>query len=303
MHADDEAIGPTTAAATDPTDRPAVTTRMVALPGGLRLHTAVAGAGPTVLLVHGFPQTWWCWRHVIGLLARDHLVIAPDYRGAGGSDRPAAGYDKRTMAADLRALVVALTGAPPDHVIGHDLGAMVAAAYALDDPSLSSLTLVDAPIPGTSTWATIAANPRIWHFGFHANVDLAAALVTGRERLYIEEFVRVRIGRTAAVTAADLDEYARAYARPGALHAAFRAYEAFGADAEHNAPRLATPLDVPTLTVGGSLSTSGPLMGATGREVSRRHTDVRIEGAGHWIPEEAPAELVAAWRTWRASLA
>ena len=272
---------------------------MVALPSGLRLHTAVAGSGPVVLLVHGFPQTWWCWRHVIDLLATDRLVIAPDVRGAGLSDRPATGYDKRTMADDLHELVGCLTDAPVTHVIGHDLGAMVAVAYAIAHPELRSLTLVDAPIPGTATWAPIAANPRIWHFGFHSNVDLAARLVTGNERLYIEEFVRVRIGNTAAIGDAELDEYAAAYRRPGALRAAFSAYAAFETDAAHNAEHLREPLDVPTLTVGGTLSTSGPLMAATGAEVSRRHTNVSVADAGHWIPEEAPDALVDAWRRWQ----
>lgn len=274
--------------------------RMVVLPSGVRLHTAVAGDGPVVVLIHGFPQTWRCWRHVIPLLARDHLVVAPDYRGAGLSDRPADGYDKHTMAGDLHDLVAAITDRPIEHVIGHDLGAMVAVAYALAHPDLHSLTLVDAPVPGTATWEPIASNPRIWHFGFHRNVDLAAQLVTGNERLYIEEFVRVRIGNAGAITSSDIDEYVRAYQRPGALRAAFSAYAAFDIDAAHNRAMLAEPLDVPTLTVGGTLSTSGPLMAATGAEVSRQHTNVSVAGAGHWIPEEAPEALVEAWRTWRA---
>lgn len=272
---------------------------MVVLPSGLRMHAAIAGRGPVVLLIHGFPQTWWCWRHVIPLLAVDHLVIAPDSRGAGLSDRPAGGYDKHTMAGDLHELAAAVTDQPVEHVIGHDLGAMVAVAYALEHRDLRSLTLVDAPIPGTDTWAPIASNPRIWHFGFHANVDLAAQLVSGNERLYIEEFVRVRIGNAAAISTADLDEYTAAYRRPGALRAAFSTYAAFDVDAAHNRQRLATPLDVSTLTVGGTLSTSGPLMGATGAEVSRHHTNVSIPGAGHWIPEEAPVAFVDAWRNWR----
>ena len=283
---------------TDHAEPGGITRRMVALPSGLRLHTAFGGAGPVVLLIHGFPQTWWCWRHVVDLLAVDHFVIAPDYRGAGLSDRPLGGYDKRTMAADLHELAAQLADAPVEHVIGHDIGAMVAAAYAMDHPELRSLALVDAPIPGTDTWARIASNPRVWHIPFHANVDLAARLVSGNERLYVEEFVRTRIGDTTKVSADDIELYANAYSRPGALRAAFSAYAAIEGDAAHNRERLATKLDVPTLTVGGTLSTSGPLMAAAGDEISTRHTNITIDGAGHWIPEEAPHALVDAWRGW-----
>ncbi len=272
---------------------------MIVLPTGLRLHAAIAGTGPVVLLIHGFPQTWWCWRHVIPMLARDHLVIAPDLRGAGMSDRPIDGYDKHTMADDLHELAAAVTDQPVEHVIGHDLGAMVAVAYALAHRDIGSLTLIDAPIPGTDTWEPIASNPRIWHFGFHRNVDLATQLVTGNERLYIEEFVRARIGKAAAIGREEIDEYVRSYQRPGALRAAFSTYAAFDEDAAHNRALLAERLEVPTLTVGGTLSTSGPLMASTGAEVSSRHTNVSIPGAGHWIPEEAPAALVEAWRSWR----
>lgn len=276
---------------------------MVSLPGGLRLHTAVAGDGPVVLLIHGFPQTWYCWRHVIPLLAVDHRVIAPDYRGAGLSDRPLHGYDKRTMARDLVELVRQVAGTTVDHVIGHDIGAMVAAALAVEHPELRSLTLVDAPIPGTDTWDRIAANPRVWHLAFHANVDIAQQLVSGNERLYIEEFVRVRIGDPSAITDDDLDVYAAAYRRPGALRAAFSAYAAIPDDALRHRASSADRLAVPTLTVGGSESTSGPLMAAAGDEVSTHHRNVTVEGAGHWIPEEAPNALVEAWRMWQQQLA
>ncbi len=277
--------------------------RVVALANGLRLHAAFAGEGPVVVLIHGFPQTWYCWRHVIDLLAVDHFVVAPDYRGAGMSDRPMDGYDKRTMAADLHALVGELTDAPVEHVIGHDLGAMIAAAWAMDHPDLRSLTLVDAPVPGTDTWDTVASNPRVWHVAFHANVDLAARLVSGNERLYVEEFVRARIGDPSAFTSDDIEHYADAYRRPGALRAAFSAYAAIERDAAHNRERLRTLLDVPTLTVGGTLSTSGPLMAVAGAQVSSRHTNVTIDGAGHWIPEETPEAFVDAWRSWQRRLA
>lgn len=287
---------------TDPSPT-GVRQQIVSLSNGVRLHTAVAGRGPVVLLVHGFPQTWHCWRHVIGLLAVDHTVIAPDYRGAGLSDRPLDGYDKQTMAADLAELVEQVAGAPVTHVIGHDIGAMVAAAFAIDHPELRSLTLVDAPIPGTDTWDRIAANPRVWHLAFHANVDLATRLVTGNERLYVEEFVRVRIGDPTTIPETEIEHYASALRRPGALRAAFSAYAAIAGDALWNREALRSPLDVPTLTIGGSLSTSGPLMAAAGAEVSRHHANVTVDGAGHWIPEEAPAELVDAWRQWLTGLA
>jgi pimeloyl-ACP methyl ester carboxylesterase len=172
----------------------------------------------------------------------------------------------------------------------------------MQQPELQSLTLVDAPVPGTTAWDRVAANPRAWHVAFHANVDLAERLVTGNEHVYIEEFVRVRIGNPAAISEDDLLVYVDAYRRPGSLRAAFSAYAAIPSDAAHNRVVLTEPLSVPTLTVGGTLSTSGSLMAEMGAEVSSNHHNVIIDGTGHWIPEEAPTALVNAWRTWRAGL-
>ncbi|MCG8454828.1 MAG: alpha/beta hydrolase [Holophagales bacterium] len=256
------------------------------------LHTALDGEGPPVLLIHGFPQTWYAWRRVLPLLAGRFQVIAPDYRGAGLSDRPASGYSKHVMARDLRALVRSI-GSEPVAVVGHDIGAMIAYAYAAQFPDeVRSLTLIDAPIPGTKTWERVARSPKIWHFGFHATRDLAEHLVAGRERAYIWHFIRTRLGNASALSEEDVAVYTAAYSLPGALRSAFELYRSFEEDASDNAESVRAGLPMPVLAIGGGLTTSGPLMKETAAELSEEARAIVLQGVGHWIPEEAPDELV-----------
>jgi pimeloyl-ACP methyl ester carboxylesterase len=265
---------------------------------GLRLHYATAGGGPrTVVLLHGFPQTWWEWRRVIpGLVAAGFRVVAPDYRGAGHSWRPAGGYDKQTMARDIHTLVRAHLGIEdPVSVVGHDIGLMVAWAYARTFPGeVSHLALVDAPLPGTAVFDRLRGDPRVWHFAFHGARDVAEMLVSGRERQYLQAFFDARTADPCAIGEADLDRYASAYAAPGAMRAGFELYRAFDQDAADNREALRRDgrLLVPVLAVGGTTSTTGPLMGEMMREVADDVTDVRIPGSAHWIPEENPRALL-----------
>ena len=267
---------------------------------GLRLHYVVAGAGSrTVVLLHGFPQTWWEWRHVIpGLVDAGYRVVAPDYRGAGHSWRPAGGYDKRTLAGDIRVLVrerLRIEG--PVTVVGHDIGLMVAYAYAQAwRDEVSHVGLVDAPLPGTAVFDRLRADPRVWHFAFHGARDVAEMLVAGRERPYLQGFFGARVFDPSGIPDADLGVYASAYSAPGAMRAGFELYRAFDRDAEDNRDALARngKLDMPVLAVGGATSTSGPLIEEMAREVADHVTAVRIPRAAHWIPEENPAAFTAA---------
>lgn len=264
---------------------------------GLRLHYVVAGEGPrVVVLLHGYPQTWRQWRGVIPpLVDAGFRVVAPDYRGAGQSWRPAGGYDKRTMAADIHELLrVHLALEHPVAIAGHDIGLMVAYAYAQEyRDEVSHLAVMDAPLPGTAVFDRIRADPRVWHFAFHGARDVAEMLVAGRERQYLQAFFGARVFDPSAITDEDLDVYASAYSAPGAMRAGFELYRAFDRDAEDNRRALERngKLSVPVLAVGGAKSTTGPLVGEMMREVAEDVWAVRVPRTAHWIPEEDPAAV------------
>ena len=267
---------------------------------GLRLHYVTAGAGPrVVVLLHGFPQTWWQWHRVIPPLVGAGLrVIAPDYRGAGDSWRPPGGYDKRTVAGDIRVLVRERLGIEqPVAIVGHDIGLMVAYAYAQAwRDEVSHVGLVDAPLPGTAVFDRLRSDPRVWHFAFHGARDVAEMLVAGRERPYLQAFFGARVFDPSGIPDADLGVYASAYSAPGAMRAGFELYRAFDRDAQDNRDALARNgrLDMPVFAVGGATSTSGPLIEEMAREVADHVTAVRVPRAAHWIPEENPAAFTTA---------
>lgn len=267
---------------------------------GLRLHYVTAGTGPrVVVLLHGFPQTWWEWRHVMGpLVDAGFRVVAPDYRGAGHSWRPPGGYDKRTMAGDVhRLLREHLEITQPVAVVGHDIGLMVAYAYAQAfRDAISHLAVVDAPLPGTAVFDRLRSDPRVWHFAFHGARDVPEMLVAGRERPYLQAFFDARVFDPSTITDGDLDVYVSAYSAPGAMRAGFETYRAFDRDVEDNREALVRngKLTVPVLAVGGATSTSGAVVEEMMREVAEEVTGVRVDRSAHWIPEENPAALTAA---------
>jgi pimeloyl-ACP methyl ester carboxylesterase len=264
---------------------------------GLRLHYVTAGEGDrTVVLLHGFPQTWWEWRLIIPhLLTAGYRVVAPDYRGAGYSWRPHSGYDKQTMAGDIQKLIrqhLGITG--PLAVAGHDIGLMVAYAYAQAyRAEVSHLIVMDAPLPGTAVFDRIRSDPRVWHFAFHGVRDIPEMLVAGRERQYLQAFFNARVFNTSIFEDNDLDIYTDAYAAPGAMRAGFELYRAFDKDTEDNRDSLRRngKLAIPVLAVGGAVSTTGPLMAEMMREVADNVTGIRIAATGHWIAEENPSAL------------
>ncbi|WP_193196829.1 alpha/beta fold hydrolase [Nostoc sp. MG11] len=152
---------------------------------GVRLHYVVGGKGDLVVLLHGYAQTWYEWRKIMPALAEHYTVIAPDLRGAGDSDKPLTGYDKRSLANDIYQLVKQL-GFQQVYLVGHDIGLMVAYAYAAAHPDdVKRLVVIDAPIPGVEPWEEVITSPMVWHFAFHAVPNLPEALVAGRERTYL----------------------------------------------------------------------------------------------------------------------
>ena len=272
------------------TAMPDIERRYAQLPG-LRMHYAIAGAGDPVLLIHGFPQTWHEWRNVIPALAERYTVIAPDYRGAGDSDRPQGGYDKHTVMEDLRALVHQL-GHRRVRVVGHDIGAMVAYRYAAVHPDeVQQLVLMDAPVPGTAALDQVRAMPRAWHANFHNVRDLPELLVAGHERAYLTHFFKSRFTRPDALSAQDIGVYVDAYSAPGALRASFELYRAWDQDAQDNRPYLERKLEMPTLVLGAGASASGALLESMMHAIASRGQFQMVAGAGHWLCEENPREV------------
>jgi pimeloyl-ACP methyl ester carboxylesterase len=261
------------------------------------IHYVIAGSGPrTIVLLHGFPQTWRTWRHVMPRLAgAGFRVIAPDYRGAGNSSRPLAGYDKRTMASDIyRLLYEHLKLSCPVAMVGHDIGLMVAYAFAQTyHEDVTHLVAVDAPLPGTAIFDQLRGNPRNWRFSFHNVRDLPELLVSGREREYLQWFFNFRISNPEAITEADFQAYLAAYTAPGAMRAAFELYRAFDRDSQDNRDLLAAKgkLGIPVLVAVGAASPTAPLVRGMMEEVSTAPRLLPIAGAGHWIAEENPEEL------------
>ncbi|WP_372719445.1 alpha/beta fold hydrolase [Immundisolibacter sp.] len=258
----------------------------------VRLHYLLAGHGPALLLLHGWPQSSHEWRLLIPELAKRYRVIAPDLRGLGDSGRPVGGYDKMTIAGDLRVLLRDKLGITQTAVVGHDWGGAVAYALAAQDRALvTRLAILDMLLPGVELPGLGPdALSRYWHFGFHGVRDLPEMLVAGRERAYISWFFQNFAYNPRAITEADVDEYARCLAQPGALRAGFEYYRAAGQDAVDFAATARERLAIPVLALGGERS-----IGAAVRLCMEQvANDVRggvIERCGHWIAEEQPQAL------------
>jgi len=258
---------------------------------GVRIAYKRAGSGPPVVLLHGFAQTSHMWLPLMTKLATDHTVVAPDLRGAGDSERPPAGYDKKTMARDVRKLVEQLGIARPIALAGHDIGLMVAYAYAAQFPAaVARLSLLDAFLPGIGKWKDVWLAPATWHFHFHG--EIPERLVAGRERTYLEHFWSDFAADPAhSISEADREFYAAAYARGGGIHATMQYFSEFPRDAADNAALAANRLPMPTLVLTGEKA-SGDFLVEQARLVAKDVTGVVVPGAGHWLMEEAPEQVI-----------
>ena len=258
------------------------------------LHFVTAGQGPPLVLIHGFPQTWYQWRHVIERLADRFTIIAPDLRGIGATPGPSTGYDKHTLAGDVHAIVRHVCGDAAALVIGHDMGSFVAFAYATRFPaSTAGLMLVDAPPPGTTLFDSSTARP--WHLAFHNARDVAEMLVAGKERPYIAQFVASRIYDSSAISEADLDVYAAAYRAPGAMRSAFEMYRALDQDAEDNRTAIAGgKFAMPVVAVGAAGRLKEETLAAMLEPITDNARTIMIGDCGHWVSEEQPDKLVEA---------
>ena len=263
--------------------------------GGVRLHYRTAGQGPLMVLLHGWPQTWYCWRRLIPLLAGRATVLAPDLRGYGLSDKPPGGYDKRTMAGDVRALVRQLGHERVALLVGHDRGARVAHRWALDHPGeVERLALLDV-VPTRETFrrmdATVARS--YWHWLFHLQPDLPELLVGANVEAYLRWFFERWTWNRAAVDDG-VAEYVRAFSAPGALRAAFDDYRATFADLEADEASVAAGerLTMPLLVLWGAAGLPARLPVAEIWRGYAGEVDAHaIPECGHFLAEEQPAAV------------
>ncbi len=258
----------------------------VASPEGADIFVRSGGSGPVVVLLHGYAETSDSWGPLAADLAKNYTVVVPDLRGIGRSSRPAGGYDKKTQAADIRAVVTAL-GYDRASVVSHDIGIMVAYAYAARYPDkVERLVVMDAPIPGIAPWDDIVRNPALWHFSFHG--PDAERLVQGRERIYLDRIWNAFSGDPGKPDEATRAYYAAQYALPGAMRAGFAQFTAFSQDVEDNKVFQRTKLTMPVLAIGGEKS-FGATEAAVMRNVAINVREAVVPGAGHWLMEESPS--------------
>ena len=268
-----------------------------ALVDGLRVHYRYAGEGPLLLLLHGWPQTGYCWRHLIGPLSDQYTVVAPDLRGYGRSDKPRAGYDKRAMAGDLRGLMRRL-GFETATVVGHDRGGRVGHRWGLDHPEEVERLVVMDIIPTREVWRRMDVElaRRYWHWLFHLQPDLPELLAGRDPGAYLGWFFERWTHNRAGLDAAAVAEYVRAFSAPGALRAGFDDYRAsFPVDAEHDDADAAAgrKLTMPLLALWGADGLFGQLPAL---EIWQEYAeDVRgtaIPDCGHFLAEEQPEAVL-----------
>jgi pimeloyl-ACP methyl ester carboxylesterase len=210
-----------------------------------------SSVGHPLVLIHGFPQTWWEWRQMMPQLATRHTGVAVDLRGAGHSDKPQGGYDKASLSGDVHGLMTAL-GFDQYAVCGHDIGAMTALALALTPrDAVTRLTVLDTSQPGWSRWVANSHEQKVWHFAFHMKRDLPELLIRGREFDYVSTFIFDRAFDLGAHPVADIEEFARSLAQPGNLRGGLEWYRAFPVDHENALAWKREPLTIPVLALGG----------------------------------------------------
>src|SRR6267154_2367638 len=259
---------------------------------GTKLHYMTAGHGTPLILLHGYAETSLMWKPIIPALAERFTVIAPDLPGIGDSDIPAEGLDMKSAAISVHDLARSL-GVQKAEVVGHDIGLMVAYAYAAQFPAeVTKLVLMDAFLPGVEGWEAVYNNPHIWHFRF--NGPTPEALVQGRERTYFDYFWNdFAADKNHSIPEAARKAYAAAYARPGRMHAGWAYFVSFLQAAKDFAQLSQTKLTMPVLSIGGEKSL-GEALGQQMKLVATNVTVIVLKNAGHWILEEQPKETAEA---------
>jgi pimeloyl-ACP methyl ester carboxylesterase len=268
--------------------------RTASVNGDIQLHYVIGGHGHPIVLLHGWPQTWYEWLHVMPALAKNYTVIAPDLRGLGDSSKPLTGYDGKTVAEDIHQLVTQL-GLKTIFLVGHDIGTQVAYSYAAAHPTeVKRLAVMELTIPGFAP----PGRPPLWWAIFHQTPDVPEALVQGKEMMYLPWFYHNLAYNPSAITQADINEFVSHYSAPGGMRAGFEYYRAFPQDAIQNENYSKTKLTMPVLAVGGGYI---PVLGGNitmpsiiyGMKILAQNVQgITVPNSGHYIPEEQPDFLV-----------
>jgi pimeloyl-ACP methyl ester carboxylesterase len=259
---------------------------------GVKIHYLSAGQGPAVILLHGYTQTSRMWRPLMPRLAEKFTVIAPDLPGIGDSEIPKTGLDMKTSAIRIHALARSL-GVQKARVVGHDIGLMVAYAYAAQFPAeVEKLVVMDAFLPGVAGWEAVYDDPHTWHFRF--NGPTPEALVHGREAIYFAYFWNdLAADKNHSLNAADREAYVAAYSRPGRMHAGWEYFASWPNTAKDFAQMAQTKLTMPVLSIAGEKASAG-VLGPQMKLVANNVTVVVLKDTGHWVMEERPKETMDA---------
>jgi pimeloyl-ACP methyl ester carboxylesterase len=259
---------------------------------GTKLHYLTAGHGPPVILLHGYTQTSRMWRPLMPKLADKFTVIAPDLPGIGDSDIPQDGLDMKSAAIRIHALAKSL-GVTRARVVGHDIGLMVAYAYAAQFPDeVEKLVVMDAFLPGVPGWELAYNDPNMWHFRFHGPTP--EALVAGREKIYFAYFWNdLAADKTRSLPVADREAYVSAYSRPGRMRAGWAYFASWPDTAKDFAQLAQTKLTMPVLSIAGDKA-SAAILGPQMKLVATDVTLIELKDTGHWLMEERPKETMDA---------
>jgi len=259
---------------------------------GLKLHYTMGGHGPAVVLLHGFAETSRMWTPILPVLGEKFTVIAPDLPGIGDSATPANGINMKDAAISIHSLVRWL-GIEKARVVGHDIGLMVAYAYAAQFPTeVEKLAVMDAFLPGVEGWEPIYNSPSIWHFRF--NGPKPEALVAGREQIYFSFFWDdLAADKNRSLPDADRKAYIDAYSRPGRMRAAWQYFVSWPQTVKDFAELSRTKLAMPVLSIGGEKSL-GKALGQQMKLVATNVTVIVLPDTGHWILEERPKQTTDA---------
>ena len=267
---------------------------------GIQMHYVIGGQGDPIVLLHGWPETWHAWRHIMPTLAKNYTVIAPDLRGLGDSSKPLTGYDGKTTAEDIYQLMSQL-GFKQIFLVGHDIGAQTAYSYAAVHPNnVSKLVVMELTFPGYVPPPSPVSTGR-WWVSFHQTPDIPEVLVQGKEQEYLTWFYRELAYNPSAITKADISEFVSHYSAPGGMRAGFEYYRSFPQDAKDNVELAATAkLTMPVLVLagdiipalGGDVPGSMTLNSIQALALATNVQDIIVPYSGHWIPEEQPDFLV-----------